>query len=321
MIFDTSAPLVNIRATFNTYYTRVETIQSNLLLRFNLGRRDGSLGYLDLWGILTNSNKLTNQTYNNEFNHIISVSQECNNTIDDKYMNLVGMVMSLDNYICYISDAFSRIADTSWSIGDGSIYQTLYGKKLDDGSFEVVRKGLIKFATEIDKLCKEMEDKVRDLGLVPGTDLTEAYYEDLRDNFFLVKIREITKIIDEDTKKEIDLIVGIVDETKLALNTWLPETFKLVSYISLAFNLNKKLSSLTDKVLNPTSVAGTEPANAITLLAISTTNYWRKEVLADNTNRGHCLTQAILSGCRALMHPARLQSYIDKTWVLGIQKY
>ena len=58
MIFDTSAPLVNIRATFNTYYTRVETIQSNLLLRFNLGRRDGSLGYLDLWGILTNSNKL-----------------------------------------------------------------------------------------------------------------------------------------------------------------------------------------------------------------------------------------------------------------------
>ena len=222
MIFDTSAPLVNIRATFNTYYTRVETIQSNLLLRFNLGRRDGSLGYLDLWGILTNSNKLTNQTYNNEFNHIISVSQECNNTIDDKYMNLVGMVMSLDNYICYISDAFSRIADTSWSIGDGSIYQTLYGKKLDDGSFEVVRKGLIKFATEIDKLCKEMEDKVRDLGLVPGTDLTEAYYEELRDNFFLIKIREITKIIDEDTKKEIDFIVGLVDETKLYLNNWIP---------------------------------------------------------------------------------------------------
>ena len=321
MIFDTSAPLVNIRAIFNTYYSRVETIQSNLLLRFNLGRREGSLGYLDLWGILTNSNKLTQQTYVSEFANIIAVSQECNNTIDDKYMNLVGMVMSLDNYICYISDAFSRITDTSWSVGDGSIYQTIYGKQLSDGSFEVVRKGLQRYVTEIDKLCKEMEDKVRELGLIPGSILTEAYYEDLRDNFFLVKIREITKIIDEDVKKEIDLIVGIVEETKLALNTWLPETFKLVSYISLAFNLNKKLTSLTDKVLNPMAGADTEPANAITLLAISTTNYWKKEVLPDNTNRGHCLTQAILNGCRALMHPARLQSYIEKTWVLGIQKY
>lgn len=321
MIFDTSAPLVNIRDTFNTYYSKIEAIQENLLLRYNLGKREGDLAYLDLWGILTNSNKLTQQTYSSEFAKIISISQECNNTIDDKYMNLVGMVMSLDNYICYISDAFSRITDTSWSVGDGSIYQNLYGKKLADGSLEIVRNGLQKYVHDIDKLIQEMEYKVRDLGLVNTADLTEAYYVDLRDNFFLVKIRALTKIIDEDVKKEIDLIVGIVEETQLALNTWLPETFKLVSYISLAFNLNKKLTNLTDKVLNINSTLGSEPANVITLLAINTSNYWKKEVLADGSNRGHCLTQAILSGCRALMHPARLQSYINKTWEIGIQKY
>ncbi len=321
MIFDTSAPLVEIRNIFNTYHTRIETIQTNLLTRYNLNRRDGDLGYLDLWGILTDSNKLTQQTYSAEFDKIASISQECNNIIDDKYMNLVGMVMSLDNYICFISDAFSRIADTSWSVGDGSIYQSLYGKKLDDGSLEIVRKGLRIYATEIDKLCKEMENKVRDLGTTDGTLLTEAYFRDLRDNFFLVKIRELTKIVDEQVSNELTLIINIIVETQAALTTWLPETFKLVSYISLAFNLNKKLSNLTDKVLNPMSATGTEPANVITLLAISTANYWKKEVSEDGTNRGHCLTQAILSGCRALMHPARLESYINKTWEIGIQRY
>ena len=321
MIFDTSQPIAGIKNILDGYYGRIESLQTNLLTRYNLNRHEGDLGYADLWGSMTYSGILTQQTYSTQINHLISISQYCNNTLDSRYMNLVGMVMSLDNYICYISDAFSRIADCSWAFGDGSIYQTLYGKKLDDGSYEIVRKGLLKYTEEIDKLIKEMESKYSSLTSMSSDQLTEAFYESLRDDFFLEKIRAITLIIDEKMLDEINLLIGIVNDTKAALDTWLPETFQLVSYISLAFNLNKKLESLTDKVLNINSVTNGEPASVLTLLAISTANYWKKEISPDGTNRGHCLTQAILHGCRTLLHPARLKSYIEKSWVIGIQKY
>jgi hypothetical protein len=311
--FDTSVPIVPINEIFLNYTNRIQIIKENLLANFNFGYTSTNLSYNDFWDSITHPVIVNQVNYTLQFNHIAAKAQIANDIISDKYMNLVGMVMALDNYLCYVTDAFSRIVDSAWSFGDGSIYQNGVGKLLPDGTYDVVKVGVSNFSNKINATIIEIEQIVNDMDRTLFDDMV---YLQLKKDEILIKIQDINTFANE-AGTYIQELVEFSNQLVDALEIWLPETFRLVGQISLAFNLSKKMEHLTNKVLNPTSTR----INSTTLIAISSANLWKKEVLPNMTNRGHCMTEAILTGCRHLIHPGRLKSFIEKSWDLMIPKY
>jgi hypothetical protein len=125
---------VGYRTTLNSYKNKIRNIQNRLNSDFNFDRNPGDDNYYDFWADLTDNTNIGDINYNNQFDTISSISQEQNDLIDAKYMNILGMVQMLDSYMCYISDSYSRMIDIAWSCGLGGIYITQYGKDLPDGS-------------------------------------------------------------------------------------------------------------------------------------------------------------------------------------------
>lgn len=330
MAYDVKVPVgiyMNLLNTSSTsgYRERVRTIVNNLNTNFNFDLRPEDTSYNDFWDGLINVNNLSYANYSSQFDTIISMAQSLSDTLEKRYMDYIGMVMSLDGYICYASDAFSRIADSIWSFGDGSIYKNKTGKVLPDGSYEIVRQGLEYTYNGILSILQEFEDyistdpgptaaaKVYGMSRAKFKDVT--YLEWKRDNYFIPKIQQISDLLSKSTE-ELAKIVTYLGEIDKALNIWLIESFKLVSYINLAFNLSKKVENIANKIITfNTGVTTTS------IIAINQAKFWKKQVLADGSNTYQCLVSAIEAGLISLVYPSQLAAFIDDSWDLMIPNY
>ena len=124
MAFDTGAAAEGYKSALNSYKNKIKNIQNRLNSDFNFDKSPSDESFFDFWEGLTNNMNIGDRNYNQEFNTIVTISQEQNDLIDAKYMNILGMVQMLDSYMCYITDAYSRMIDIAWGCGLGGIYLT-----------------------------------------------------------------------------------------------------------------------------------------------------------------------------------------------------
>lgn len=327
MAFDTKAPLIGYRNLFNVngYRARVQTIVDRLNSNFNFKIRSNDTSYSDFWNGLLNINVLGYIDLNAQFNEIESVSQTLNDTLENRYMDYIGMVMSLDNYICYATDAFSRISDSIWSFGDGQVYANKTGKLLPDGTYEIVRKGLEYYYNGINDIIDELNKYIDTdpgplasanvYGMSPSKNSDSTYLEWKRDNYFIPKIMEITDLLNNAVTEVLD-ILGFLHTIEKAIGKWLIESFKLVSYINLAFNLSKKTESVANKI-----ISYGHGVTTTSIIAVNQAKYWKKQVAPDLSNNYQCLVSAVEAGLVALTYPSMLESFIDDTWERIIPSY
>ena len=334
--YDTSVPIKIFETKFIGYIERLQTeILDYLNANFNFGRNALDIEYYDFWKSLINPANLNHIEFEEEFNIIKNYSQEVNNMIGQRYMDYVGMVTTLDPYMCFAGDIFSRITDTAWSFGDGQAYMYRIGKILPDGTQEILRKGLKSYQEELDAIYIEMKnyiltDNANDspadtYGMDRSRFNNVDYLSWKKTNYFLPRIKQIDNIVKE-AKLEVFRLVELVTQLKDAINIWFPESFKLVAYTSLAFNLNKKNENLATKIIgySNTLSGSVPPRNVVTttsLIAVSQAKFWKAKVLPDMTNMSQCLTEAIIHGFAALVFPSRLEDFVDLTWEFMIPKY
>ena len=325
MALDTKVPLVSYRNIFDGYRHRASGVVDSLESYFNFDLSPTSSTFKDFWSPLLDTSNLKYISTASSFDTIETLSQELNNTLEARYMDYMGMMLSLDEYICFAVDAFSRIGDSIWAYGDGQIYTTKTGKLLEDGSYEIVRKGLQYYKTNIINIFTEMEDYIlHDPG--PTANATvygmsrvkvkdAVYLEWKRENYFIPKMKEISDLL-EDAQLEIAKLITYLNTIKSALYVWYVESFKLVSYTNLAFNLTKKAEAVANKII--TFERG---VTTTSIIAVNQSKYWKKQVLPDNSNRYQCLIEAINAGLASLTYPSMLESFINDSWELMVPKY
>lgn len=334
--YDVSGPLRIYQNLFNKYLDNLQLeIIDYLNINFNFGRNPLETEYKDFWKSLLETTVLSRIDYTEEFSKIIEYSQEVNNLVGARYMDYVGMVTALDPYMCFAGDVFSRITDTAWAFGDGQIYMYKHGKILPDGTPEVLREGLKTHQELIHSLINEMKlymmtDNANNspadtYGMDRSRFNNVDYLTWKREYYFKPKIREINGALIK-AKTELQALVNLAYNLKESIVKWFPESFKLVAYTGLAFNLSKKNESLGTKIISYSNMlAGSvPPENVVTttaLIAVNQANYWKAKVLPDFTNRQQCLTEAIINGFAALVYPSRLEDFIDLTWEFMVPKY
>ena len=169
-------------------------------------------------------------------------------------MNLLGMVSQLDNYICFASDSLSRSIDTTWAFGTGSIYEIVYGAlNPQDGSQEIIKKGLAYYKSELGKILLNLNDIFVTMDTSKSNDNT--YLTNMRDNYFLPEIRKTIQIKNEIQDEFNKLEVLSSDNLKL-LTEWLPTCFRMLTTVSLTFNLGNKIMKIgVDELINKALVA------------------------------------------------------------------
>ena len=325
MSFDTSAPVGIYKNFFNSYMGRMNDIVDILSANFNFNKIPDSIGYTDFWDDLISPAILKNRSFDSEFDNIASITQIASNAIGSRYMDYIGMVQSLDQYLCYAADAFSRIVDCTWAFGDGSIYESRTGKLLPDGTYEIIKESISLYMNNIGNILTEFEDYITaDPGFsapadafgISRTKVTDSeYLEWKKVNYFIPKVKELSGYIDE-VQAQCTKLLYLAEILRDAVTIWFPETFKLVAYTSLAFNLNKKTESLATKMMN-----FGKGVTTTSLIAADSAAFWRKEVLPDGSNRSQCLIQAILTACSILVYPGQLSGFIDLTWEEMIPQY
>ena len=148
---------------------------------------------------------------------------------------------------------------------------------------------------------------------------TDKLLETKEDEFIYKELENFLSIISDLLSKsteELAKIVAYLGEIDKALNIWLIESFKLVSYINLAFNLSKKVENIANKIITfNTGVTTTS------IIAINQAKFWKKQVLADGSNIYQCLVSAIEAGLISLVYPSQLAAFIDDSWDLMIPNY
>lgn len=332
MAFDTGVPLNTYKNLFNNYLQRIESIQKSLNQNFNFNLHTTDTAYYDFWGILTDVNNLSRVSFSSTFSSIISKSQTLNDLLETKYLDFVGMMMSLDNYICYSTDAFSRISDSIWAFGDGSIYRHQDGGVNPDGSVKLFLEDyydeIIQLISDME-LCIQTNPGITDDATLFGIDTTKitdnTYLTYKRDNFFLPKIRRISSLL-ELAINEVNVLLAYLDDTSLAINVWFIESFKLVSYTNLIFNLPKKAERVANKIITmdrSTKSSGmvSSPISRTNVIAANQAKFWKTKILSDQSNRYQCLNEAILAGLDSLGYAGSLKSYIDQSWERMVLKY
>lgn len=325
MALDAKVPLVGYRGAFSNYLENAHNLVENLENQFNFGRTPDETAYHDFWAVIDDPTNLVVIDFAPSFNEIELLAQELNDLISLRYMDYVGMVSSLDDYVCHAADAFSRITDAIWAFGDGQIYSDKLGKVLPDGTFEVVRVCLHGYTSKISEAYLEMNEYLlNDPGITAGKELfgmavsranDPDYLEYKRDFYFGPKMLEISQHV-KDAKTEVNALIDFLKMAKTAISLWLPESFKLVAYTSLVFNLSKKNESLANK-----AIGFDKGVTSTALIAVSQANFWKQKILPDQTNRSQCLIEAILAGLNALTYPSQLSSFIDISWDLVVPKY
>lgn len=324
MSYDTSAPLAIYKNFFASYEASVRDIVDRLNLNFNFGLTPGDTGYNDFWDELVLPPNLILKDFSSDIDRLSGITQEVSTAISLRYMDFVGMVQSMDQYLCYASDAFSRMVDCIWSFGDGTIYQEVTGKEVSVGTFEILKKSLNYYMNEIITILLDINNYLdTDPGFGANNDtygISKSrkndvdYLEYKRDNYFTNQIQLISTLV-ESAYDEVLKLIGLAENLKNATQVWLPESFKLIAYTSLAFNLNKKTEHLADKLINFGGVTTTS------VIAANAAKFWRKQILPDGSNRSQCLVDAILTGAAVLAYPGQLASFIDLTWEHIVPKY
>lgn len=312
MAFDTAAAAVGYKTTLNSYKNKIRNIQNRLNSDFNFGRIPSDDNYSDFWADLTDGTNIGDKNYNSQFDTISSISQEQNNLIDAKYMNILGMVQMLDSYMCYISDSYSRMIDIAWSCGLGGIYITQYGKDLPDGSKEILKKGVQYYTNEINKNHITMSE------IIDGMDSSRASdsaYLSAKKNELINCVKKIQFLVDE-VEVEIVQIVEIVKDNNEALTKWILECFQMVANITLVFNLNNKNLKVAQK---PISIG--DGFNKNTQVAISIAKFWKDKVSSDRKNQAECIAGAIKHGLTVIPEPFKIEKLKDMSWDLMIPKY
>ena len=334
--YDVTGPLSIYQNLFNNYLDKLQIeVIDYLNINFNFGRSPLETEYKDFWKSLLETTVLSRIDYSEDFSKIIEYSQEANNLIGQRYMDYVGMVTALEPYMCFAGDIFSRISDTTWAFGDGQVYMYKHGKILEDGTPEVIREGLRTHLEKINSCINDMKlymmtDNAND-SPADAYGMDRSRFNDVdylswkKEYYFKVKIREINDSLHL-AKTELANLSNLAYNLKEAITKWFPESFKLVAYTGLAFNLSKKNSNLGTKIISYSNVlAGSvPPKNVVTttaLIAVNQANFWKEKVLPDFTNRQQCLTEAIINGFAALVFPSRLEDFVDLTWEFMIPKY
>ena len=312
MAFDTAAAAESYKTVLNSYKSKIRNVQNRLNSDFNFGRTPSDDNYYDFWMDLTDASNIGDRNYNNEFDTISSISQEQNNLIDAKYMNILGMVQMLDSYMCYISDTYSRMVDIAWSCGLGGIYLTQYGKDLPDGSREIVKKSVQYYTSGINEQLLAMNEIINQMDLTRTSDL--AYLTTKR--IALINHVKKIEISVNGVEVEISQIIDIIKDNGEGLNKWILECFNMVANITLVFNLNSKNLKVAQK---PITVGG--GFNKNTQVAISIAKYWREKLSPDRKNQAECITGAIKQGLTVIPEPFRLEKLKDMSWDLMIPKY
>ena len=312
MAFDTAAAAESYKTVLNSYKSKIRNVQNRLNSDFNFGRTPSDDNYYDFWMDLTDTSNVGDRNYNNEFDTISSISQEQNDLIDAKYMNILGMVQMLDSYMCYISDTYSRMVDIAWSCGLGGIYLTQYGKDLPDGSREIVKKGVQYYTSGINENLLAMSEIINQMDLTRTSDL--AYLTTKR--IALMNLVKKIEILVNDVEVEISQIIDIIKDNGEGLNKWILECFNMVANITLVFNLNSKNLKIAQK---PITVGG--GFNKNTQVAISIAKHWREKLSPDRKNQAECITGAIKQGLTVIPEPFRLEKLKDMSWDLMIPKY
>lgn len=399
MALDAKYQLVVYKDTFSNYISRGNSIINDLQQRFNFGRDSDNSSYNSFWSTVIVPTNFKHIDLSEQYTKIENLAQELNDAISTRFMDYVGMVSSLDDYVCHAGDSFSRISDSIWSFGDGQVYNTKFGRLLEDNTLEVVKKGLQGYREDILLAFSEMEDyllhdpgvpspsvqmikgsqilggeliaplvinystapvyewyldgtktttvtptyiigyndlgkritvkvKYEDMSGVPVTINGSIFYgmnEDQANNseyldykkkyYFEPKFKFISDTI-EKVSIELNELYDYLEMLKKGLYIWLPESFKLVAYTSLVFNLSKKNESLANKAIGFGSGVTTTAS-----ISVSQANFWKTKILPDQTNRGQCLVKAILGGLTTLTYPSQLASLIDISWDLMIPKY
>lgn len=312
MAFDTTAAAVGYRTTLNSYKNKIRNIQNRLNSDFNFDRNPGDDNYYDFWADLTDNTNIGDINYNNQFDTISSISQEQNDLIDAKYMNILGMVQMLDSYMCYISDSYSRMIDIAWSCGLGGIYITQYGKDLPDGSREILKKGVQYYTNEINKNHIAMTEIIDGMDSSRNSDLA---YLSAKKNQFMDCVKKIQTLVDE-VEVELVQIIEIVKDNGEALTKWILECFHMVANITLVFNLNNKNLKVAQK---PITIG--DGFNKNTQVVISIAKFWRDKLSPDRKNQAECITGAIKHGLTVIPEPFKIEKLKDMSWDLMIPKY
>lgn len=325
MGYDTSAPLISYKNLLLNYRDKVRTVVSDLNVKFNFGLASDNSSYEDFWAPILYVGNLKYYNFSDKFASIQTKSQTLNDNIEKRYMDYVGMMMSLDEYVCFASDAFSRIVDSIWSFGDGQIYMNKTGELLPDGSYNIIRKGLQYYQDSISGIISEMEDYVSHdpgptapasmYGMSPAQFKNNVYLTYKLNNYFVPQVQKISELLEE-ANKEILALDSYLDMISNALNIWFIESFKIVSYTSLAFNLSKKAESVANKIITVNTGVTTT-----SIIAVNQAKYWKKQVLPDQSNRYQCLIGAIEAGLTAITYPSMLESFIDESWKFIVPKY
>lgn len=313
MSYDVSYPLNGYKTTFNSFRNQVLNIKNQLELSYNFNRSPSDATYNDFWAVLSDINNLPVINFDADCANIITTSQQANDIVANNFMNLLGMVSQLDNYICFASDSLSRSIDTTWAFGTGSIYEIVYGAlNPQDGSQEIIKKGLAYYKSELGKILLNLNDIFVTMDTSKSNDNT--YLTNMRDNYFLPEIRKTIQIKNEIQDEFNKLEVLSSDNLKL-LTEWLPTCFRMLTTVSLTFNLGNKIMKIGDKGLIDGS-----PLTLENRIGMSVAKYWKTKVLPDMSNRGDCMTEALLQGFRSISSPGYMEAFIEKTWDNNVRK-
>lgn len=312
MAYNTSVAAELYKNTLSNYRSRIGSYQSRLKTDYNFGLSPSDANYHDFWEILLDYSILGEKNYNTEFDRIINVSQSIGNFVDEKYMNMLGMVQMLDSYMCNISDIFSRAIDTVWGCGLGGIYISRYGKDLPDGSKEILKKGVQYYTGIINTEINEIGSIISNMDLSNANDTS---YLVSKRNEILNKIRLVEKAVKE-VEVEIHDCIEIIVDADLALRKWILECFNMVANITLIFNLNTKNMRVANKILT----IG-DAFNPNTQMALSIAKHWKEKVVPDMSNLGECTMGAIKQGLSTIPEPGLLEKFQEMTWDLMLPKY
>lgn len=313
MSYDTSVPIGTYQTYFNNYKSSITNIQNQFSMSYNFGRSPSDVNYHDFWGGLTDSVNIPSLNFDDMIAEIIASSQTCNDITTENFMNLIGMVSQLDNYICFASDSLSRSIDTAWAFGNGSIYSSVLGEyDTISGAQTMIKKGLAHYKSELGLIVNNLGTFYTDVDSSKYNDA--LYLTNYRDT---VVLPEINKVIDIRSGIEAELaeLMVLSADNLTNLQTWLPACFRMLTTVSLTFNLGNKIMKIGNKGLIDGS-----PLSMENRIGMSVAKYWRAQVLADMSNWGDCMTSALLQGFGAISAPSYMEAFIEKTWDNNVPK-
>ena len=294
------------RNVFENYMTRLGSIQSRLNSEFNFGLSPDAVNYNDFWSIMTSIDLITQRTYSTEFNKLDSDAQHMCDTLENSYMNILGMVNMLDNYMCNISDTFSRIVDVAWSCGRGSIYHNKTGKLLEDGSSEILKKGVIYYTDIITNTINEISDFINEMDKTKWNNLT--YLENVRQKTFVPLLTKINDAIIEVSSEFVKLI-SVVENARAGLDSWITICFRFIANVSLTFSLSNKSSKIAQK-----TITVGDATHYSTSIAVSLALSWKEKLNNDRSNYQECINGAIKQGLLAITESSKLDALLEETW-------